>query len=115
MSKFEVGDKVNVFGECEGRIFGIADKKSVTGHNYAITFIHPQNNKVFSTLCKKNQLEPIKSKYELEPGDKFIYYDQEISVINKHKDPNGMICYFGVNENGYCDLYFAKHIKEVLT
>lgn len=110
---FQVGDKVKFHGK-KGEIWSIADEEDCYGQKYAITYI--VEGEKFHTVTHARHLKPIKSKHELEKGDKFknVHEDSVLTVKDRHEEPDGQIWYFYVNEGGYCDMCQPEDIREIL-
>ena len=98
VEEFEVGEEViyhhPIVGEIKAEIFGISDKKDIFGEDYAISYkIYGDIN---IAVTEKNKLSKIKSKDELEKGDKFIgKTGTEYEVVAREYDErSSMMKYF---------------------
>ena len=98
VEEFEVGEEViyhhPIVGEIKAEIFGISDKKDIFGEDYAISYkIYGDIN---NAVTEKNKLSKIKSKDELEKGDKFIgKTGTEYEVVAREYDErSSMMKYF---------------------
>jgi len=115
VEEFEVGEEViyhhPVVGEIKAEIFGISDKKDVFGEDYAISYkIYGDIN---IAVTEKNKLSKIKSKDELEKGDKVkTFAEIEKEIISKHYNEDQERYEFFVKHKGFNNIEMTEIILE---